>query len=160
MNKSGDRIELLEILRLLPHRYPFLLVDRILEWKENERIVGLKNVTINEPFFQGHFPGVPIMPGVMILESMAQVGGVLVFKTLPERAKKLVFFVGVENARFRKPVHPGDQLRIEMVVTRANKRIGKLSGKVFVDSQLVAQADILFSLVDRPDVDVYEQDTE
>lgn len=157
VSEAGGRLELLEILQLLPHRYPFLLVDRILEYEENQRIVGLKNVTINEPFFQGHFPGVPIMPGVMILESMAQVGGVLVFKALPEREKKLVFFVGVEKARFRKPVHPGDQLRIEMVVTRAKKRIGRLSGKAFVDSELVAQADIMFSLVDRPGTGADEQ---
>ena len=157
VSEAGGRLELLEILQLLPHRYPFLLVDRILEYEENQRIVGLKNVTINEPFFQGHFPGIPIMPGVMILESMAQVGGVLIFKTLPEREKKLVFFVGVENARFRKPVRPGDQLRIEMVVTRANKRIGKLSGKAFVDNQLVAHADIMFSLVDRPGTESDEQ---
>ncbi len=149
MSKTVSSLEIQEIMDFLPHRYPFLLVDRILEYEENQRIVGIKNVTINEPFFAGHFPGVPIMPGVLILESMAQVGGVLVFKTLPERENKLVFFMGVENARFRKPVVPGDQLRIEMLVTRIRTRMGKLSGKAYVEGQLVAEADIMFSMVDR-----------
>jgi len=150
MSKNIGTLEIQEIMEFLPHRYPFLLVDRILEYEENQRIVGIKNVTINEPFFAGHFPGVPIMPGVLILESMAQVGGVLVFKTLPERDNKLVFFMGVEDARFRKPVVPGDQLRIEMLVTRLKTRVGKLNGKAYVEGQLVAEADIMFSMVDRP----------
>ena len=138
-----------EILSFLPHRYPFLLVDRILEYEPGKRIVGLKNVTINEPFFQGHFPGVPIMPGVLIVECMAQVGGCLVFESLENRDDKLVFFIGIENARFRKPVRPGDQLEVEMVVDRMKPRVGKLSGKVHVDGQLVCEAGIMFSLVDR-----------
>lgn len=150
MSKNLSTLEIQEIMEFLPHRYPFLLVDRILEYEENQRIVGIKNVTINEPFFTGHFPGVPIMPGVLILESMAQVGGVLVFKTLPERDSKLVFFMGVEDARFRKPVVPGDQLRIEMLVTRLKTRVGKLNGKAYVEGQLVAEANIMFSMVDRP----------
>ena len=150
MSKNISTLEIQEIMEFLPHRYPFLLVDRILEYEENQRIVGIKNVTINEPFFAGHFPGVPIMPGVLILESMAQVGGVLVFKTLPERDSKLVFFMGVEDARFRKPVVPGDQLRIEMLVTKLKTRVGKLNGKAYVEGQLVAEADIMFSMVDRP----------
>ncbi|MCH8015413.1 MAG: 3-hydroxyacyl-ACP dehydratase FabZ [Acidobacteria bacterium] len=144
-------IEIQEIMQYLPHRYPFLLVDRIVEYEEKHRIVGIKNVTINEPFFQGHFPGVPIMPGVLIIESMAQVGGVLVFKTLPDREKKLVFFAGIRTARFRKPVVPGDQLRLEMFLTRARTSLGKLQGTAFVEGQRVAEAEILFSLVDRPD---------
>lgn len=142
-------LEVEQIMQYLPHRYPFLLVDRIVEFEENQRIVGIKNVTINEPYFQGHFPGVPIMPGVLIVESMAQVGGVLVFKSIQEREKKLVFFMAIENAKFRKPVRPGDQLRVEMVIDRVKTRIGKLNGKAYVDGQLVAQADIMFSLVDR-----------
>ncbi|MGH9341762.1 MAG: 3-hydroxyacyl-ACP dehydratase FabZ [Acidobacteriota bacterium] len=142
-------IDIQEILELLPHRYPFLLVDRIVEYDPNQRIVGIKNVSINEPFFQGHFPGAPIMPGVLIVEAMAQVGGVLVFKALPEREDKLVFFMGIDNARFRKPVRPGDQLRIEMVVTRIKTRVGKLKGRAYVDGQLVAEAEVMFSLVDR-----------
>ncbi len=151
MSELITTIELQEIMRLLPHRYPFLLVDRVIEYEEDRRIVGIKNVTINEPFFQGHFPGIPIMPGVLIIESMAQVGGVLVFKTLPDREKKLVFFAGIKKARFRKPVLPGDQLRIEMVLTHARKNIGKLKGEAYVETQLVAEAEIMFSLVDRPD---------
>ena len=138
-----------EILDYLPHRYPLLLVDRILEYEESKRIVALKNVTINEPFFQGHFPGAPIMPGVLIIESMAQVGGFLVFKSLTEREKKLVFFAGIEKARFRKPVQPGDQLTVEMLVSRIRGRVGKLEGKASVDGTVVAEAQIMFSLVDR-----------
>ncbi len=141
-----------EILDYLPHRYPLLLIDRILEYEENKRIVAIKNVTINEPFFQGHFPGAPIMPGVLIIESMAQVGGFLVFKPLTDREKKLVLFVGIERARFRKPVRPGDQLTIEMLVSRIRGPIGKLGGKAFVDGSLVAEAQIMFSLVDRSSV--------
>ena len=144
-----DILNVIEIMEFLPHRYPFLLLDRIVEYEEGKRIVGLKNVTINEPFFQGHFPGVPVMPGVLIIEAMAQTGGVLVFKTLPERDKKLVFLMGIEGARFRKPVQPGDQLRLEMVVVRVKSRVGKLTGKVYVDGTLVAEAEILFSLVEK-----------
>lgn len=153
MKNAIALIEIEEIMQYLPHRYPFLLVDRIVEYQEKERIVGLKNVTINEPFFQGHFPGVPVMPGVLIVEAMAQVGGVLLFKTVPEREKKLVFFMAIENAKFRKPVRPGDQLRIEMVMVRVRSRVGKLSGKAYVDGQLVSEADITYSLVDRPFID-------
>jgi beta-hydroxyacyl-ACP dehydratase FabZ len=144
-----DILNVIEIMEFLPHRYPFLLLDRIVEYEEGKRIVGLKNVTINEPFFQGHFPGVPVMPGVLIIEAMAQTGGVLVFKTLPERDKKLVFLMGIEGARFRKPVQPGDQLRLEMVVVRVKARVGKLTGKAYVDGTLVAEAEILFSLVEK-----------
>jgi len=138
-----------QIMEFLPHRYPFLLVDKIVEFQELKRIVAIKNVTFNEPFFQGHFPGVPIMPGVLIIEAMAQAGGVLVFKTLPERQKKLVLFMGIEKAKFRKPVRPGDQLLIEMTVIRVKSRVGKLSGKAYVGESLVAEAAITFSLVDK-----------
>ncbi len=148
---SGEVFAIQEILDYLPHRYPFLLVDRILEFEPNRRIVGLKNVTFNEPFFQGHFPGVPIMPGVLIIEAMAQVGGFLVFKTLAEKHKKLVFFIGIDNAKFRRPVRPGDQLRIEMSVVRVKSKVGKLRGKAFVGDGLVSEADIMFSLVDKDD---------
>lgn len=151
MSEAASVFDVQEILEYLPHRYPFLLVDRILEYEAGVRIVGLKNVTINEPFFQGHFPLVPIMPGVLIVEAMAQVGGFLVFKTLTERSKKLVFFMGIDNARFRRPVRPGDQLKVEMTVVRVKARIGKLHGKASVDGQLVSEADIMFSLVDRAD---------
>ena len=138
-----------EILSFLPHRYPFLMVDRIVEYTPGERIVGLKNVTINEPFFKGHFPDMPIMPGVLMIEAMAQVGGCLVFEGMEERDEKLVFFMGIEKARFRKPVRPGDQLRIEMVVDRLKSRVGKLDGKIYVEDQIVCEAKIMFSLVDR-----------
>jgi len=138
-----------EILSFLPHRYPFLMVDRIVEYTPGKRIVGLKNVTINEPFFQGHFPDMPIMPGVLMIEAMAQVGGCLVFEGMEERDEKLVFFMGIEKARFRKPVRPGDQLRIEMVVDRLKSRVGKLDGKIYVENQIVCEAKIMFSLVDR-----------
>ncbi len=141
-----------EIMDLLPHRYPMLLVDRVIEYQEGERIVAIKNVTINEPFFQGHFSGAPIMPGVLIIESMAQAGGFLVFKSLPNRESKLVFLMGIEKARFRRPVRPGDQLRLEMVVVRIRGRAGKLRGQAFVGDERAAEAQILFSLVDRSSV--------
>jgi len=152
MENTANMFDIQEIMKCLPHRYPFLLVDRVVEFDEvNQRIVGLKNVSMNEPFFQGHFPGVPIMPGVLILESMAQVGGFLVFKAAKEREKKLVFFAGVESARFRRPVRPGDQMKIEIVVLKMKSRIGKVHGAAYVDGQLVAEADIMFTMVDRDD---------
>ena len=149
MENSGQVLSIQEVLDHLPHRYPFLMIDRIIEYTPNERIVALKNVTINEPFFPGHFPGVPIMPGVLIVEAMAQAGGVLVFKTLPDRENKLVYFIGIENARFRKPVRPGDQLRFEMEVVRLKTRVGRLKGKAYVDGTVVAEAEVMFSLVDK-----------
>ena len=153
--KEGQQpgmFDIQEIMDLLPHRYPMLLVDRIVEFHEGERIVAIKNVTFNEPFFQGHFAGAPIMPGVLIIESMAQAGGFLVFKSLPNRETKLVFLMGIEKARFRRPVRPGDQLRLEMVVVRVRSRAGKLRGRAFVGDQRAAEAEILFSLVDRASV--------
>lgn len=139
-----------EILRALPHRYPFLLVDRIVEIEPGKRIVGIKNVTINEQFFVGHFPGAPVMPAVLIIESMAQVSGVLMYKDLPEREKKLIFFTGIESARFRRPVLPGDQLRIEMELLRRRNNFGKMNGKALVEGKLVAEAVVQFAIVDRP----------
>lgn len=139
-----------EILRALPHRYPFLLVDRIVEIEPGKRIVGIKNVTINEQFFVGHFPGAPVMPAVLIIESMAQVSGVLIYKDLPEREKKLIFFTGIESAKFRRPVLPGDQLRIEMELLRRRKNFGKMNGKALVEGKLVAEAVVQFAIVDRP----------
>ena len=149
MTENITIFDVQEIMDYLPHRYPFLLIDRVVEYEEMKRIVALKNVTFNEPFFQGHFPGVPIMPGVLIVEAMAQAGGVLVFKTLKDREKKLVFFMGIERAKFRKPVRPGDQVRIEMDVVRVKSRVGKLTGKAFVENARVAEAGITFSLVDK-----------
>jgi len=136
-----------EILAMLPHAYPFLLVDRIVEIELGKRIVGIKNVTYNEPFFPGHFPGRPIMPGVLIVEAMAQTAGVLVFKSMPEEDhKRSVFFLGMDNVKFRKPVVPGDQLRLELEITRRHQSIWRFTGKAFVDGKLVAEADLLAML--------------
>ncbi len=137
-----------EIMKLLPHRFPFLLVDRIVELEENKRIVGIKNVTINEGFFQGHFPKTPIMPGVLIIEAMAQVGGILLLRTVPDRENKLVYFMGIDQAKFRKPVLPGDQLRFEVEVMRLKSRVCKMQGKAYVGEDLVAEAIIMSSMVD------------
>ena len=148
--KNNTVADINEILQALPHRYPFLLVDRIVEIEPGKRIVGIKNVTINEQFFVGHFPGAPVMPAVLIIESMAQVSGVLIYKDLPEREKKLIFFTGIESARFRRPVVPGDQLRIEMELLRRRNNFGKMNGKALVDGKLVAEAVVQFAIVDRP----------
>jgi len=142
-------LDITQIEAILPHRYPFLLVDRIIEYEPGKRVVGIKNVSINEPFFQGHFPGAPVMPGVLIVESMAQTAGVLMLASLPDRQSKLVFFTGIDGAKFRKPVIPGDQLRLELDVLRLRPRYIRLRGKAFVEDILVAEAEISSSLVDR-----------
>lgn len=142
-------MDIQEIRELLPHRYPFLMVDRILEMEE-ERIVGIKNVTVNEPFFAGHFPDFPVMPGVLVIEAMAQVAGVLVLKSLGGRNQKLVLLATVEEAKFRKPVVPGDQLRIEMTVTRRKASVAKMQGVATVDGAVVAEAIVMCKLADRP----------
>ena len=142
-------MDVVEIQRILPHRYPFLLVDRILEIDPGKRIVGIKNVTVNEEFFLGHFPGRPVMPGVLIVEAMAQVGGVLLLKDMPDREHKLVLFAGIDEARFRRPVVPGDQIRFEVEVLRLKSSTCKLQGKAYVDGNLVAEAVILSAMVDR-----------
>ena len=141
-------LDINEIRTILPHRYPFLLVDRILEW-DAERIVGIKNVTLNEPFFIGHFPDFPVMPGVLIVEAMAQVAGVLVLKSIADRHKKLVLLAAIENARFRKPVVPGDTLRLEMNVIKRKATVAKMAGKATVDGQLVAEAEVMCKLADK-----------
>lgn len=137
-----------EIRRVLPHRYPMLLVDRIVEM-EAERVVGIKNVTQNEVFFQGHFPDFPVMPGVLIVEAMAQAAGVMVLSSIPDRDKKLVLLVAIENARFRKPVVPGDQLRMEMSVIKRKASVAKLAGRATVDGVLVAEAEVMCKLADK-----------
>jgi beta-hydroxyacyl-ACP dehydratase FabZ len=139
-----------DILGILPHRYPFLLVDRIIALEPEKCITGLKNVTVNEPFFQGHFPGAPLMPGVLIIESMAQVAGVLIYRDLPEKEKKLIYFTGIENAKFRRPVTPGDQLLIEMKLLVRRNNFGKMAGTASVDGKLVAEAVVVFAIVDHP----------
>lgn len=152
MEKSDTArsIDIQEIIKLLPHRYPFLLVDRILEVETPKRIVGIKNVTFNEPFFQGHFPGRPIMPGVLIVEAMAQTGGILAFLSLPEEERdREVFFMGIDKARFRRPVIPGDQMRMELEVVKKRRLIWRLSGRTFVGEHLVCEAELLAMLGNR-----------
>ena len=140
-------IDVKEIMQILPHRYPFLLVDRIESLKEGEEIVGIKNVSINEPFFVGHFPGNPIMPGVLIIEAMAQVGGILAFQSSPkEWAGSLVYFMGIDKVRFRKPVVPGDQLRLKLTTIRQKQKVFKMRGEAYVDDTLVAEAELMAAI--------------
>jgi beta-hydroxyacyl-ACP dehydratase FabZ len=139
-----------EILKILPHRYPFLLVDRILEIEPGKRVVGIKNVTFNEEFFQGHFPGNPVMPGVLIIEAMAQVAGVGLLGTVPDPEKKVLLMAGVDRAKFRRPVVPGDQLRIEAEILALKMRTCKCKARALVDGALCAEAELMSVLVDRP----------
>ncbi len=138
-----------EIMKVLPHRYPFLLVDKIIEIEGKKRVVGVKNVTINEPFFQGHFPGHPVMPGVLIIEAMAQVGGVLLLGTFDPEDQKVVYFMSLDNVRFRKPVKPGDQLRFELDVVQIRGPVCKMRGVAKVDGELVAEAEMAAMVRDR-----------
>jgi beta-hydroxyacyl-ACP dehydratase FabZ len=141
-------LDINEIRAILPHRYPFLLVDRIVEM-EPERIVGIKNVTLNEPFFIGHFPDFPVMPGVLIVEAMAQTAGVLVLNSIPDREQKLVLLVAIENARFRRPVVPGDTLRLEMRLLKRKASVAKMAGLATVDGLVVAEAEMMCKLADK-----------
>jgi 3-hydroxyacyl-[acyl-carrier-protein] dehydratase len=138
-----------EIQTIIPHRYPMLLIDRIIELEPLKRIVGLKNITMNEAVFQGHFPGVPVFPGVYIIEAMAQTGAVLLMREIPDRDNKLLYFTGIDEAKFRRPVVPGDQLRLEVTVQRYKMGYAKLRGEAFVDGQLVAEANISSALADK-----------
>jgi len=146
---SAARFDIQEIMNFLPHRYPFLLIDRVTEFEPGKRVVVLKNVTINEPFFQGHFPGYPIMPGVLVVEAMAQAGGLLMTSAMEDREKKLVVFSGIENAKFRRPVTPGDQLIIEVNVLAMRSRAGRMEGKAFVDGKLACEATLTCQVVPR-----------
>lgn len=148
---SGDNLtlDIQDILRILPHRFPFLLVDRIVHLTRTKRIVAIKNVTINEPFFAGHFPDHPIMPGVLVVEAMAQAGGVLLLTEFPDRAEKLLLFTGIERARFRRPVLPGDQVRIEVDVKSWRMNAVRMEGKAFVGDKRVAEATVTCQLIPR-----------
>ena len=152
MNKAAaatPTLDVRDIAAMLPHRYPFLLVDRVIDYTVGERLRAIKNVTINEPFFQGHFPGHPVMPAVLILEAMAQVGGMLMLNTVDDPSSNLVYFMGIDGAKFRRPVVPGDQLHFKLELLSAKRRVMKMRGEAFVDGQLVAEAELLATVVDR-----------
>lgn len=139
-----------KIMQYLPHRYPFLLIDRVEEVVPGEKVIALKNVTINEPFFQGHFPGIPVMPGVIVLEAMGQAGGVLVYESLKEKKENtLVFFTGIDRARFRKPVVPGDQLIFELKLLRKRANLVRMAGVATVDGNKVAEAELMAAFGDK-----------
>lgn len=141
-------LDIYDIQRILPHRYPFLLIDRVIEITRKQRIVALKNVTVNEPFFAGHFPGHPIMPGVLIVEAIAQAGGALLLTEVEDRDNKLMVFTGIERAKFRRPVVPGDQLRIEVEVVAWRRTAVRMQGNVYVDGKRAAEATVTCRLVD------------
>jgi 3-hydroxyacyl-[acyl-carrier-protein] dehydratase len=148
-SKTGGQLDIQQVMSILPHRYPFLLIDRITEMERTKRLVAIKNVTMNEPFFKGHFPGYPLMPGVLIVEAMAQAGGVLLLSEIPDRYQKLVLFTGIEEAKFRRAVVPGDQLRIEVDALSWNRRGARMQGRALVEGKLVCEAIIKCQLVTR-----------
>ncbi|MBL8989334.1 MAG: UDP-3-O-[3-hydroxymyristoyl] N-acetylglucosamine deacetylase [Gemmatimonadetes bacterium] len=148
-SKAGQVLDIGRILEVIPHRYPFLLVDRILEIEPKKRVVGIKNVTINEPFFQGHFPGHPIMPGVLIVESMAQAGGMLLMGELDAPADKVVYFMSLDNIKFRRPVIPGDQIRQEVEMVQLRGRVCRMKGMAYVDGNVVCEAEMMAMVVDK-----------
>ena len=145
--KNKEPLDIEKILKVLPHRYPFLLVDRVLELEESKSITAIKNVTYNEHFFQGHFPQKKVMPGVLIIESLAQAGGILLYHSIPDPENVLVFLSTIHNTKFRKPVLPGDQLRLEAELTKLKKKVACMKGKVFVDGEIVMESEILASLL-------------
>ena len=149
MSGTDETLDFSWITSILPHRYPMLLVDRVLEIEPKKKIIAIKNVTANEEFFNGHFPGNPVMPGVLLVEGMAQAAGILVLHDDPRRAEKLLFFMSIDRARFRRPVVPGDQIRYEVEMLRRRPRHGKLSGRALVDGQVAAEAVCSSALVDR-----------
>ena len=146
---AGKTMDILEIMSILPHRYPFLLIDRVVEIEPKQRIVAIKNVTFNEPHFQGHFPDYPIMPGVLMVEAIAQAGGALLLTEIPDRENKLMVFTGIDSAKFRKPVVPGDQVRIEVKVLNWRSTAVRMQGIATVDGKLVCEATVMCALVPR-----------
>jgi 3-hydroxyacyl-[acyl-carrier-protein] dehydratase len=146
---AARTMDILQIMSLLPHRYPFLLIDRVLEIERKQRIVAIKNVTINEPHFQGHFPDYPIMPGVLMVEAIAQTGGALLLNEIPDRDSKLMVFTGIDNAKFKRPVVPGDQLRIEVTVLNWRTRAVKMQGIITVEGKMVCEATVTCMVVPR-----------
>src|SRR5690242_21713788 len=148
-DSSKPVLDIHDILKILPHRYPLLLIDRVVELKRKQRIVAIKNVTINEPFFIGHFPGLPIMPGVLIVEAIAQAGGALLLTEVEDRSDKVMVFTGIERAKFRKPVSPGDQLRLEVEVVVWRRTAVKMRGRAYVDAKLAAEAMITCQLIGK-----------
>ena len=149
MTLEAKTLDIGQIMEFLPHRYPFLLIDRVVEFERAKRIVAIKNVTINEPFFKGHFPGYPIMPGVLVVEAMAQAGCILLLSEVADREKKLVVFTGIERAKFRRPITPGDQMKIEVDVLSFRPRAGRMEGKAYVDGKLVCEATLTCAVVPR-----------
>src|SRR5215471_939879 len=145
----GMQLDINEIQKFLPHRYPFLLIDRVIEMVRFKRIVAIKNVSINEAFFQGHFPGKPVMPGVLILESMAQAGGLLLLQEIPDRDQKLLYLASMNDVKFRRPVVPGDQLRVEVDILAWKGDLCKIQAKAFVDGNLATEATLMCVMVDR-----------
>ena len=145
----SQEITISQILEYLPHRYPFVLLDRVTDIVPGERIVGLKNVTINEPFFMGHFPGAPVMPGVLIIEALAQLGAVMIMREIENRTEKLVYFTGIDECRFRRPVVPGDQLVLEVDILKLRPRVARIRGVAKVEEDVAAEAILLSALVDR-----------
>ena len=141
--------DVMEIMRLIPHRYPFLMIDRVTEIQHDMSAVGIKNVSINEPFFQGHFPRQPVLPGVLIIEAMAQTGGILLMDTQQQHEEKLVYFTGIDRAKFRKPVRPGDQVRFEVELLKLRDSICKMSGQAFVGRELACEAELTAAVVDK-----------
>ncbi|UZP68890.1 3-hydroxyacyl-ACP dehydratase FabZ [Desulfovibrio mangrovi] len=151
--ENPNSFDIRKILGLLPHRYPFLLVDRVVEYVPNESIVAYKNVTFNEPFFQGHFPGIPVMPGVLIMEALAQAGGLLVIKSTDTTIEdKLFLFTGMEKVRFRKPVYPGDKLELRCSLIRQKLKLWKMEGKAYVDGKLAAEAEMTAAIMNKEDM--------
>jgi 3-hydroxyacyl-[acyl-carrier-protein] dehydratase len=149
MTSENQTLDIGQIMEFLPHRYPFLLIDRVIEFERAKRIVAIKNVTINEPFFNGHFPGYPIMPGVLVVEAMAQAGCILLLKEVADRENKLVVFTGIELAKFRRPVTPGDQLRLEVEVLSFRPRAGRMKGKAIVNGKVACEATLTCAVVPR-----------